>query len=304
MAVMFEVAPTSAEVETNVDPVDLANGEPTESNEAPAIVVESEPGKPVSLEPGTQIAQVDPELLRKWEQDCNEATKQHEITIEQTKALMVELDKQISYKTDELKSIKDEKKGAVERLIRLEAKGPEFPPKPQPRPVVAESGSAGQSTEGNPTTAEVNEPNTDDSWRLVPTVKILEGIERLSDKKRELIIDELPTLGHLQDARVEAAKEWVHFSKKLPKGIGETMADRIAERVLDEVGKYSPDLRGGLSVVRPEEDAEESDTDDQAEETDDIPTEDINQETGEVITHDVEYEDVDDTEDADALADL
>lgn len=309
MAVSFEVAPTPAEVETNVDPVDLANGEPTEANEAPATVVESEPGKPVSLEPGTQLAQVegdqpkptvDPELLRKWEQDCNEATKQHEITIEQTKALMVELDKQISYKTDELKSIKDEKKGAVERLIRLESKGPEFPPKPQPKPVVA-TGSAGEPTVGNPTTAEVKEPNTDNSWRLVPTVKILEGIERLGQKKMDSIVDTFPTLGDLEDIRGEASKEFVHFAEKLPDGIGKTIADKIEERMMDEIAKFSV----GLKVVSPPTDVEEADTDD----TDDIPPEDINQETGEVITHDVEYEDVDDdsevdSEEVDALADL
>lgn len=256
MAVSFEVVPP-AEVAGNVNSVDLANGTPIEVDSAPAAV-----SSDIEIEP------VDPELLRKWEQDCNEATKQHAINIEQTKALMVELDKQISYKTDELKSIKDEKKGAVERLIRLEIRGPEMPLKPQPQKVK----NSGLPNIGDPFPAVV-----DDSWRQIPTSKILEGVERLSDKKRELIIEELPTLGHLQDARVEASKEWVHFSKKLPKGIGETMADRIAERVLDEVGKYSPDLRGGLSII---------------------------QETGEVITTDIEYEDVEDspTDEEDTLA--
>lgn len=282
MAVSFEVA-SSAEAEINVDPVDLANGTPSESSRTPA----AENSVPIPVKEVVEPA-VDPELLRKWELDCNEATKQHAITIEQTKALMVELDKQISYKTDELKSIKDEKKGAVERLIRLELRGPEMPPKPQPQKA---SGPASEEN-SNDTSAGVSEPNADESWRLVPTAKVLEGVERLSDKKRELIIDELPTLGHLQDARVEASKEWVHFSKKLPKGIGETMADRIAERVLDEVGKYSPDLKGGLSVVRPDD------------ETDEIPSEDIDQETGEVITDDIEYEDVDNSpaDEEDSLA--
>jgi hypothetical protein len=293
MAVEFEVVPTSAEVEGKVDPADLANGEPTEAIEAPVTTLEVEPGNPVSLEPGTQLSQVegdqqptptvDPELLSKWEQDCNEATKQHEISIEQTKALMVELDKQISYKTDELKSIKDEKKGAVERLIRLELKGPEFPPKPQPKPIAAASGgasNAGESTEGNTTAADVREPNTDDSWRLIASAQILKGIERLGQKKIGSIVDSYPTLGSLEDLRGEASKQHKHFSEVLPDGIGKTIADKIEERMMDEIAKFSV----GLKVVSPPTDAE-----DEADETD--------QETGEVITDsaevDPEYEDVD-----------
>ena len=297
MAVSFEVAPTS-EVETNVDPVDLANGEPIEADQADTVVTATQvlPDKEVELKPGwvgesIKEMLVDPELLRKWDQDCNEATKQHEITIEQTKALMVELDKQISYKTDELKSIKDEKKGAVERLIRLEAKGPEFPPKPQPKPVVA-SGSAGEPTEGNTTTAEVKEPNTDDSWRLVPTVKILEGIERLGQKKMDSIVDAFPTLGDLEDIRGEASKGFVHFAEKLPDGIGKTIADKIEERMMDEIAKFSV----GLKVVSPPTDVEEQ-------------LEEAIEKADEIIDGDEpEYEDVDDSEvdseEADALADL
>jgi hypothetical protein len=263
MAVSFEVA-SSAEVESNVDPVDLANGTPSESSGAPAAE-NSAPVPVKEVEPA-----VAPELLRKWEQDCNEVTKQHAITIEQTKALMVELDKQISYKTDELKSIKDEKKGAVERLIRLELRGPEMPPKPQPQKVntsPTEAAATAESTE-----------DTDNSWRQIPTSKIIEGVERLGTKKADAIVEAFPTLGDLEDIRGEASKAFVHFAEKLPDGIGKTIADKIEERMMDEISKYSV----GLKIVSDSQD-----------ETDEIPSEDIDQETGEVITGDIEYEDVD-----------
>ncbi len=143
---------TAMQQHDDASAADLANGDSIAVSIAETEVVNVEIGEPVLFPHGTTMQQddlqVDPELLKKWELDCNEATKQHAISIEQTKALMVELDKQISYKTDELKSIKDEKKGAVERLIRLESRGPEFPPKPQPR-----KATAATSTEGNATSA-------------------------------------------------------------------------------------------------------------------------------------------------------
>lgn len=258
MAVSFEVHPSaSAEVESNVSPVDLANGEPTEVEAVAAAATEA-------FTPAVEsVPVVDPELLRKWEQDCNKASKQHAISIEQTKALMVELDKQISYKTDELKSIKDEKKGAVERLIRLEIRGPEMPPKPQPQKVAA------SSTTSSPAGDNAASESTDDSWREIPTVKILEGIERLGTKKFDAIADAFPTLGHLEDIRGEASKEHVHFAEKLPDGIGKTIADKIEERMMDEIAKYSV----GLKVVSAPVDVEETDE----------------------ITPDVEYEDADAT---------
>lgn len=155
MAVVFEVEP-SAEVETKVDSVDLANGdsivdqqqsEPTESQES------------TPAEENSEAPEIDPELIRKWEQDCNEATKQHAISIEQTRNLIVDLEKQISQRTIELKSIKSEEKLAVERLIRLETRGPELPPKPQAKKV---SGS-GATTASDSTDEGVEYEDTEDT---------------------------------------------------------------------------------------------------------------------------------------------
>lgn len=235
MAVSFEID-SSAEVgvEQTVDPADLANGLPIPKETIVAVNVAVDSLDEINI----TVNGIDKSVLLRWEQDCEETIKQHAISINQTKDMMIDLDKQISHAAELLKSLKDQKKGSVERLIQLETRGPELPPKPKPPKIAGE----GREENLSSTPASVDDSNTDQSWRLIPTDKVLEGVERLSEKKQELIIDQFPTLGDLQDARVEAAKEWLHFSKKLPKGIGETMADRIAERVLDEVGRYSPDL--------------------------------------------------------------
>lgn len=321
MAVAFELPPT-AEVK-EVDSADLANGGGVEDSQLDNIdnvdnVCIAEPISDTIVEPiadnettSTTTETIDPELnesIRRWELDCQEAVKQHAISIDQTKEMMIDLDREISHVTEQLKSLKDQKKGSVERLIQLETRGPELPPKPQPKPAKKPSDSSADSvgheatsTNANATTADVREPNTDDSWRAIPASKILEGIERLGKKKLEAITEAFPTLGHLEDIRGEASKEHLHFSAKLPDGIGKGIADKIEERMMDEIAKFSvgipiettaetPVEAISLSVVHPDDN-----------ETDEIPPEDIDQETGEVLTADVEYEDV---EEFDALADV
>lgn len=304
MAVAFELPPT-AEV-NDIESANLANGGGVEESQLDNIdnVGIAEPisdtiSEPIADNESTSTETIDPELnesIRRWEIDCQEAVKQHAISIDQTKEMMIDLDREISHVTEQLKSLKDQKKGSVERLIQLETRGPELPPKPQSKPAKKANDSSADSVgcEANnatATTSDVKEPNTDDSWRAIPASKILEGIERLGKKKLEAITEAFPTLGHLEDIRGEASKEHLHFSAKLPDGIGKGIADKIEERMMDEIAKFSV----GLTVIHPDE-------------TDEIPSEDIDQETGEVITADatddsVEYEDVQDAE-VDALADV
>ncbi len=54
-------------------------------------------------------------------------------------------------------------------------------------------------------------------------------IEGLGPTKAERLVEQFPTVGHLLDAQTEASKEFVHFGRKLVKGIGDEMADKIAE---------------------------------------------------------------------------
>ena len=41
----------------------------------------------------------------------------------------------------------------------------------------------------------------DDSWRQIPTLEVIDGIDRMGEKKRDAIIHLYPTLGKLEDIR-------------------------------------------------------------------------------------------------------
>ena len=124
-------------------------------------------------------------------------------------------------KTKEAKEVLDE-------YTRLQLRGPDYPEKKQP---VVEAAAEETSQENDPYIQRV--PNESEDWRSIKTESILEGIKGLGEKKRDAILSDFPTLGHLQDARVEASKEWKTFKDKLPKGCGEKLAQRIEDAMLD-----------------------------------------------------------------------
>jgi hypothetical protein len=61
----------------------------------------------------------------------------------------------------------------------------------------------------------------------------LGGIEGLGKKKREALLEECPTLGHLEDMRRDASLKGIPFCQILPKGIGESIADELESRMLE-----------------------------------------------------------------------
>lgn len=285
MAVTFDVpaAESSTTTTDGQSAVDLAN--PGPSAQIAATTVEA---NIVSITQTSETTADSSQLqtaLSKWELDCNEATLQHKIYIESTRDLMIGLDKEITTSSEELKSLKSQKKGATERLIQLETRGPEFPTKPTAESIAranrANSSQPNQpTTDGSSSAAEAaSEPNESTEWRAIPTAKIIDGIERLGQKKRDAIVEAFPTLGDLEDARGEASKEHVHFAEKLPDGIGKTIADKIEERMINEIFAVDFD-KDSLNRI------------------DEIPDEDIDDETGEVFVDqqtedEVEYETAD-----------
>lgn len=68
------------------------------------------------------------------------------------------------------------------------------------------------------------------SWRDVPISMLkLSSIKGMGKRKRTLLIDEVPTLGKLQELREQASKEFVLLCSVLPKGIGVDIADELEE---------------------------------------------------------------------------
>lgn len=82
----------------------------------------------------------------------------------------------------------------------------------------------------------------DDAWRRIATADVLVDIEGLGKKKRESILELAPSLGQLEDLRAVAGRAHDTFSSVLPKGVGEQLADKIADRIIDAVAAhYKPE---------------------------------------------------------------
>lgn len=133
---------------------------------------------------------------------------------------------------EDLKSAKQRYEDKVNRLLQLcrEAEEGELP-------LFDQKGDQQELTE-----SEVNE----DAWKEQPTsVLWAEEISGFGEKKREAVIDMVPTLGKFEDLRAKVGSEADHLSKLLPKGCGEKLADELEERLIVFITSYSEPVDGG-----------------------------------------------------------
>jgi hypothetical protein len=135
----------------------------------------------------------------------------------------------------ELKAAKKTEKSILGELETLIAKGPEYPEKPTPDMFVGKGAdSVLEPTSPLSQSSGANEFDfsQDETWRAISTELVLEKIASgLGPKKRDAILSEFPTLGALVECKIEASKEFVHFSQKLPKGVGVELADSIEDAI-------------------------------------------------------------------------
>ncbi|MBX3422250.1 MAG: hypothetical protein KF752_11910 [Pirellulaceae bacterium] len=67
-----------------------------------------------------------------------------------------------------------------------------------------------------------------DQWKSLPTQKLVDaGVAGLGKKKADILVEKYPTLGDLESLQASAVEARVHWSKLLPKGFGENVADAI-----------------------------------------------------------------------------
>ena len=78
----------------------------------------------------------------------------------------------------------------------------------------------------------------DDSWRTIPTENIIAGVAGIGEKKRQSLLELAPTLGDLQDLRIEASTEFKQFKEKLPKGFGDGTVDAIETKIIDVIENW------------------------------------------------------------------
>jgi hypothetical protein len=191
----------------------------TESNSDPVSVVAQVDTLPESVsESVTNVAasvDADPDLQL-----------QHEQQIEAAEKDLAECAVRRADLEATLKLSKAEYKEALDYLVALKKRGPQSQ-------VVASSSGA--------------EAPTDNSWRVISTERVLEGIENLGTKKRELILSEFPTLGDLEDARNKSSLMHKPFKEVLPKGIGSAIADQLETRIGDVMIEFSKMLEKSAS---------------------------------------------------------
>jgi hypothetical protein len=82
-----------------------------------------------------------------------------------------------------------------------------------------------------PTELDSKESRGADGWRIRSTEDLMSGIRGLSKKKMDSLVELAPTVGDLEDLRGSASRKHVPFEKELPRGIGETVAAQIEDRL-------------------------------------------------------------------------
>lgn len=142
---------------------------------------------------------------------------------------------QAKNKHDEAREKNDAKRSAVQTFLSTFIE--QLAAIRDPQAVAIAQSVADSIAEHEASQEPVEEPESDvgctsmdwDEWRAIPTSEIVgkNKIAGLGPKKATALVDEFPTLGHLEDARTEAGKAHKHFCKNLVKGIGEQTADAI-----------------------------------------------------------------------------
>jgi len=150
----------------------------------------------------------------------------------------------------QLKELKADEKAALKSLQNLLKRGPAYP-KP-----VSKIEEAVANCKTEKPAIEIDDPNADTTWRLIPTSEVIgEGIKGMGAKKLEAIIALAPTLGDMEELRAVAGKAHKQFKEVLPKGVGQAMADEIEERICVVMRKHQKQLEQAQleSKSQPEE---------------------------------------------------
>lgn len=96
-------------------------------------------------------------------------------------------------------------------------------------------------------------------WRAASVEELdLVSIEGLGRRKMVLLIQTVPTIGHLEDLRLAAMREYRHICELLPKGFGPAVGDILTERLLSwlTMNRDLPRRESAeQSAVTPESDA-------------------------------------------------
>lgn len=158
-----------------------------------------------------------------------------------------DLDRQLKETRDSLSHSRDAKLALLEalpaRLLEIR----------EGKPVGTVTVDSDSRSDASDTTAntlsDTPSPGSTTHWRSILTSTITKGVVGLGDKKAAALINEFPTLGDLEDARVLSSQKKKHFATELPKGIGQQSADELANRIM--AAQTAGDTRPASEVVEP-----------------------------------------------------
>lgn len=136
----------------------------------------------------------------------------------------------------ELKEAKADEKAALKKIQNLIARGPAYPQQ------ITKIEAAVANDKETKSAIQVDDPNADVTWKLIPITSIIEGIKGMGKKKADAIVELVPTLGDWEELRAQAGKAFKPLASVLPKGIGQSMADEIEERVYAAIKKHTDAL--------------------------------------------------------------
>lgn len=120
---------------------------------------------------------------------------------------------------EDLKKAKKTQKEMLDYLWDVKLEGPKIPTHlPVETPTIVEA-------------SKNSEVENDTTWRDISILKVIEGIEGLGTKKKELFLEHFENLGQLVDAQAEASKAFKPFKDFLPDGFGQAIADKLDERI-------------------------------------------------------------------------
>jgi len=140
-----------------------------------------------------------------------------------------------------LKEAKADEKAALKKVQNLISRGPAYPQQ------LSKIEAAVENDKETKSAIQVDDPNADTTWKLIPTSQVIDGIKVMGAKKAEKIIDLAPTLGDLEELRAAASKAFKPFASVLPQGVGKNMADEIEERILTTISKHCVNLEAAKS---------------------------------------------------------
>lgn len=198
----------------------------TEAKDLPGEVIVSDPVEPVS-ESTTSTPDVHTmtlEQAQKVAQDAfNEKLKAAEDDYMEASLYVKDLQ-------ERLKKAKKEQKEALDYVWDLKLEGPAIPTSlPDPDKVAL-------------TETEFSEDTT---WREITMLEVIDGIEGLGTKKRQALLEAFENFGQLEDARSKASTQHKPFKDILPDGLGETVAQKLDDRISEVWAQHRKKLMSG-----------------------------------------------------------